>query len=90
MFFRQLSSNNEQVVEDTQASLIDLLFDCTEDVRLNNTRYAQKVCPSLLGGNTIPMDSSDSLTVSLTFDFTSHTKYNKTPPGVETAAFYCP
>ena len=39
--------------------------------------------------NTTPMDSSDSLTVSLTFDFTSHTKYNKTP-GVETAAFYCP
>jgi hypothetical protein len=40
--------------------------------------------------NTTPMDSSDSLTVSLKFDFTSHTKYNKTPPGVEPAAFYCP
>jgi hypothetical protein len=40
--------------------------------------------------NTIPMDSSDSLTVSLTFDFIPHTKYNKTPPAVEPASFYCP
>ena len=40
--------------------------------------------------NTIPMDSSDSLTVSLTFDFIPHMKYNKAPPGVEPAALYCP
>ena len=40
--------------------------------------------------NTIPMDSSDSLTVSLTFDFIPHTKYNKTPPAVVPASFYCP
>ena len=40
--------------------------------------------------NTIPMDSSDSVTVSLTFDFIPHTKYNKTQPGVEPAALYCP
>ena len=39
-WLNKLSSNNEQVVEDTQASLIDLLSDCTEDVRLTNIRNA--------------------------------------------------
>ena len=38
--------------------------------------------------NTIPMDSSDSLTVSLTFDFIPHMKCNKTPPAVESLAYY--